>query len=216
LKTPKKLKIKPPQEKETQTDSISKPKKSKKKEEKPATEPSKPTVQETPEEAHEKMQKTILFLRHRLQKGFLSRDKPPEESEMPGMHQHMKTLENYSDLDGSIIKTTKINKVLKAIIKLGTIPREHEFSFKKRSQDILTGWGKQLEETATTLAATPVTTNGVKEEHKDKQAEESKAVESTETATETLAVEEPKKEETAPKTESKAEEPVASVEPTAA
>jgi hypothetical protein len=172
-------------------------------------------VQETPEEAQEKMQKTILFLRHRLQKGFLSRDKPPEESEMPGMHQHMRTLENYHDLDGSIIRTTKINKVLKAIIKLATIPREHEFSFKKRSQDILTSWGKQLEEPATTpaAAAAPVTTNGVKE----KPVEEATPAEATEKRIEALAIDEPAKEETpaeTPAAESKPEDPVASVETT--
>jgi hypothetical protein len=220
LKTPKKIKIKPPQEKETPADSASKPKKSKKKEEKPpAEETPKPVIQETPEEAHEKMQKTILFLRHRLQKGFLSRDKPPEESEMPGMHQHMKTLENYNDLEGSIIKSTKINKVLKAIIKLGTIPREHEFQFKKRSQDILNSWGKQLDEGNATPGAAPTpTTNGVKDE--------AKPATSNGTPAETPAAEESKREDKpadtpapeASKTEegSKPDEPVASVEPTAA
>ena len=222
LKTPKKIKIKPPQDKETPAaDSASKPKKEKKKKEEkvaPKEEP-KPAPVETPEEAHEKMQKTILFLRHRLQKGFLSRDKPPEESEMPGMHTHMKTLENYSDLDGSIIKSTKINKVLKAIIKLGTIPRESEFQFKKRSQDILTSWGKQLDEAAGTPAAAPTpTTNGVKDDEKEKPAD------STATPTETPAPasEAPKKDETpvdapAPAAEEKKpEEPAAPVEPTVA
>jgi hypothetical protein len=217
LKTPKKLKIKPPQEKEALADSASKPKKIKK--EKPSAEPVKPVVQETPEEAHEKMQKTILFLRHRLQKGFLSRDKPPEESEMPGMHQHLKTLENYSDLDGSIIRTTKINKVLKAIIKLATIPREHEFQFKKRAQDILGRWGKQLEEPAATPAAPPAATNGTKDEDKEKPSEETKQAESTEKPAEAPAVEEPKKDEIpaeAPAADSKPEKPAASVDPATA
>lgn len=221
LKTPKKIKIKPPQEKsDTPADSASKPKKEKKpktpKEEKPKEEAPKPVVKETPEEAHEKMQKTILFLRHRLQKGFLSRDKPPEESEMPGMHEHMKTLENYNDLDGSIIKSTKINKVLKAIIKLGAIPREAEFSFKKRSQDILTSWGKQLEEApaaGTPAAATPApTTNGV---INGETKTEEKPAEKTETPA--PATEGAKKDDTSAAPEaSKPAEPAAAVAPPAA
>jgi len=222
LKTPKKIKIKPPQEKETPAaDSATKPKKEKKrKEEKvaPAAEAPKPVPQETPEEAHEKMQKTILFLRHRLQKGFLSRDKPPEESEMPGMNTHMKTLENYSDLDGSIIKTTKINKVLKAIIKLHTIPRDSEFHFKDRSQAILSSWGKQLDESAATPAVATPTANGVKEDEKEKP------VESTATPAETPAptTEAPKKDDTPVDTsepaaeEKKPEEPAAVAEATTA
>jgi hypothetical protein len=224
LKTPKKIKIKnksAEDEKTPAVDSASKPKKAKKKtekeekEEKPvaAASPVKPVVPETPEEAAEKMQKTILFLRHRLQKGFLSRDKPPEDGEMPAMHQHMRTLENYNDLDGSIIRSTKINKVLKAIIKLGTIPREHEFQFKKRSQDILTSWGKQLDEAAagTPAAATPAaapTTNGVNGEEK-KDAETNGATVVTDlkkddvTAATSALTEE----------EKKTGEPAASVEP---
>ncbi len=42
-----------------------------------------PVVEEkplTPEEQLEKKQKEILFLRHKLQKGFLTRDQPPKEN----------------------------------------------------------------------------------------------------------------------------------------
>lgn len=224
MKTPKKIKIKNKNAEEENTpaaDSASKPKKAKKKVEKeekvekpasPAS-PVKPVVVETPEEAAEKMQKTVLFLRHRLQKGFLSRDKPPEDGEMPAMHQHMRTLENYNDLDGSIIKSTKINKVLKAIIKLGTIPREHEFGFKKRSQDILTSWSKQLDETATgtptvaTPAAAP-TSNGVNgEEKQEAETNGTTVVTDLKKDDATAAASAPTEEE------KKAEEPAAVVEP---
>lgn len=53
-------------------------------------------------------------------------------------------LETYADLEVSIIRVTKINKVLKAIIKLPSIPRDEEFNFKKRSHDLLATWNKIL------------------------------------------------------------------------
>ena len=86
-------------------------------------------------------------------------------------------LENYPDLEGSIIKTTKIHKVLKAMIKLPSIPLDEEFKFKERSMKLLNKWN----ETLSNDAATPVadkeenkadsaapTTNGTAAESNDK------------------------------------------------
>jgi hypothetical protein len=87
---------------------------------------------------------TVLFLRHKLQKGFLSRDQAPQESEMAAMSNYIKKLEGYGDLEASIIRTTKINKVLKALIKLNTIPKDEEFNFKGRSVELLSKWTKLL------------------------------------------------------------------------
>lgn len=53
-------------------------------------------------------------------------------------------LEGYPDLEGSIIRTTKIHKVLKAMIKLGSIPLDEEFRFKTRSSDLLGKWNEIL------------------------------------------------------------------------
>ena len=53
-------------------------------------------------------------------------------------------LEGYPDLEGSIIRTTKIHKVLKAMIKLHSIPLDGEFQFKKRSHDLLDKWTTTL------------------------------------------------------------------------
>lgn len=54
-------------------------------------------------------------------------------------------LETYSDLEVSIIRKTKIHKVLRMIIKLNSIPREEEFHFRQRAMDILSNWKNVLD-----------------------------------------------------------------------
>ncbi|KDB23418.1 hypothetical protein H109_04703 [Trichophyton interdigitale MR816] len=98
-----------------------------------------------PQEAKAKREKEILYLRYKLQKGFLTRDQAPEESEMELMSTYINKLEAYTDLEVSIIRSTKINKVLKAIIKLPTIPKEEEYNFRGRSVQILSKWKQLLE-----------------------------------------------------------------------
>ncbi|KAI9687046.1 MAG: hypothetical protein M1822_002456 [Bathelium mastoideum] len=92
----------------------------------------------------EKRRKTVLYLRHRLQKGFLAREAPPKEEEMEIMHEFFTQLEGYADLELSILKATKIHKVLKAILKLASIPKEEEYKFMDRSNRLLQGWNKVL------------------------------------------------------------------------
>lgn len=60
------------------------------------------------------------------------------------MSEYILKLENLPDLEVSIIRATKINKVLKAIIKMDSIPKEDEFNFKSRSQALLDQWNKIL------------------------------------------------------------------------
>ncbi|KAH8815114.1 hypothetical protein F5884DRAFT_164774 [Xylogone sp. PMI_703] len=98
----------------------------------------------TAEQKSEKKKKEILFLRHKLQRGLLTRDQEPKEEEMKQMSEFVTKLEGYADLEVSIIRATKINKVLKAILKLNQIPKEEEFQFKKRSQTLLDKWNKLL------------------------------------------------------------------------
>lgn len=89
----------------------------------------------------------------------LTRDQEPKEEEMKQMSEFVTKLEGYADLEVSIIRGTKINKVLKAILKLNHIPKEEEFKFKSRSQTLLDKWNKLLaSEQGTPAAAT--TTNG--------------------------------------------------------
>jgi outer membrane biosynthesis protein TonB len=104
-------------------------------------------------------QKEVLYLRHKLQRGLLTRDQQPQESEMEQMSEYVTMLENLKDLEVSIIRGTKINKVLKAMLKLESIPREEEFHFKDRSQVLLDKWNKLL--TAEPTAPAAESTNGV-------------------------------------------------------
>lgn len=60
------------------------------------------------------------------------------------MSDYVTKLEGFPDLEVSIIRATKINKVLKAILKLDNIPKEDEFKFKPRSQVLLDKWNKLL------------------------------------------------------------------------
>jgi hypothetical protein len=139
----------------------------------------------TPEEKRQRKEKEILYLRHKLQKGFLTRDQPPKEDvspthhcnsalylswsnmvsqEMENMSDYIKKLEGYEDLEGSIIRSTKINKVLKAVNKLPHIPKDEEHNFRKRSVDLLAKWNKIIASEPDAASATPAATNGVSKE----------------------------------------------------
>ena len=140
----------------------------------------------------------MLFLRHKLQKGFLSRDQAPQESEMAAMSNYIKKLEGYGDLEAGIIRTTKINKVLKALIKLNTIPKDEEFNFKGRSVELLSKWTKLLgtdggdENGAGPSSAVEKeekpTTNGLHKDEKEPEATDKPADASAEVAETTEAV----------------------------
>lgn len=67
---------------------------------------------------------------------------------MPLMSDHISKLEKHANLEVSIIRKTKIHKVLKAIVKLNSIPKDEEFHFKRRSMDILSQWKNVLESDA--------------------------------------------------------------------
>lgn len=158
--------------------SAAKPKKAKKKASddgaQTLAQPEEPPM--TEEERLAKREKQVLYLRHRLQKGFLSRDSAPKDEDMEGMSGYLRDLEAHGDLEAEVIKKTKVHKVLKAIIKLNSIPQEDVHKFKQRSSDLLTKWGGALasadtEGANTTPAAEPAT-NGVK--HEDVKSEPSK------------------------------------------
>ncbi|KAI0200104.1 hypothetical protein F4808DRAFT_178036 [Astrocystis sublimbata] len=131
------------------------------KKEKEAAAPKEPEL--TPEERRARKEKEILFLRHRLQRGLLPREGSPVPEDMKQVSDFLAKLETFPDLDVSIIRATKINKVLKAILKLETIPKEDEFQFKPRSQTLLDKWNILLASDAapSATALTPANTNGV-------------------------------------------------------
>ncbi|KAL4888656.1 hypothetical protein BDV59DRAFT_196274 [Aspergillus ambiguus] len=186
-------------------------------------EPKEPAKEVSQEEAKEKKQREILFVRHKLQKGFISRDKPPNEEEMTTMSTYFSKLEKYSELEVSIIRQTKINKVLKMIVKLSSIPRDEEFQFRQRAINLLSKWKTLLD--ADTTAEDKPKANGVqKEESVDTPApaetegekeEEPKAAAPAESQDEKMTdadAAEPAKED-AEKTAPKTEEPAAEEKP---
>ncbi|KAG9245713.1 hypothetical protein BJ878DRAFT_337988 [Calycina marina] len=161
----------------------------------------------SPEEKRQKKEKEILFLRHKLQKGLLSKDQTPKEDEMKQMAEFVTKLEGYADLEVSIIRATKINKVLKAIIKLSSIPKEEDYNFKSRSQTLLDKWntllasdtpsaatngGEDAHADADDNAAAPKTINGVKDEEKVEDEVKEDEEEKTEVKAEAAADEESK------------------------
>lgn len=142
----------------------------------------------------------MLFLRHKLQKGFLARDVEPQEDEMPQMNTYIKKLEAYDNkLEVSIIRNTKINKVLKALVKLNTIPKDEEYHFRERAVKLLGVWNPLLgaepadDKPAKDEKASPTTTNGVHKETEkeiEKETDEKVEKEVEEPAENTLSTEE--------------------------
>lgn len=155
---------------------------------------------------------TVLYLRHRLQKGFLSRDQAPKDEDMANMADYLKQLEAHEDLEAEVIKKTKVHKVLKAIIKLDNIPKEEEHNFKRRSTELLNKWVGALasvEGEPGSTAAAPAT-NGVKgdDEKSESAKAETPAVEKKDESKEE-ATEETKQEANAESTEEAPAEPSA-------
>lgn len=124
----------------------------------------------TEEEKLAQREKAVLYLRHRLQKGFLSRDSAPQESEMATMAEFFSQLESYENLEASIIRLTKIHKVLKAIVKLASVPRDSDFSFKKRSAALLEVWNRRMEADGEAAPPSAVEEKKAPETNGDKEA----------------------------------------------
>lgn len=99
---------------------------------------------------------------------------------MKQMSEYVNKLEGYADLEVSIIRATKINKVLKAILKMNAIPKEEEFQFKSRSQSLLDKWNKLLASEPAPPASAEITANGTSEESKTHIETENGATENDE------------------------------------
>jgi hypothetical protein len=93
----------------------------------------------------------VLYYRHKLQKGLLSPESRPTGSKMDEMVSYLAILEDeYQELEASIIRNTKIAKVLKIITKLTGIPRDEELKFRERCHALLGIWTKILNDAADT------------------------------------------------------------------
>jgi hypothetical protein len=91
---------------------------------------------------------------------------------MVNMADYLRQLEAYEDLEGKIIRETKVYKVLKAIIKLDNIPQEELHNFKQRSSALLNKWNLALAAADSESAdkTTPAATNGVKADDEKSQS----------------------------------------------
>lgn len=165
-------------------------------------------------------QKEVLYLRYKLQRGLLSKESPPKEEDMKQMSDFVTMLENFPDLEVSIIRDTRINKVLKQVLKLPSIPRESEFNFKSRSQALLDKWNKVMatDGTPTEANAAANGVNGTSEppaDQKDGEAEVDKDEKSPEDKKETekteKSSEEPIKTDAPEEAEAKEKEPAEKV-----
>lgn len=90
------------------------------------------------------------------------------------LEEHLRALEQYENLEPQIIKETKVNKLLKVIIKAPNIPRDAEFKFKERCQKLLNTWTQFLsaEEDKTPVPVSNGVTNGKTEENKEEPKED--------------------------------------------
>ncbi len=102
---------------------------------------------------------------------------------MNDMNGYFVQLESQADLDVQTIRATKINKVLKAILKLESIPKDEEYHFKDRSSALLNDWNKLLSatgaadgdaavETPTTAEAPKPAMNGTSHDDEATKSEE--------------------------------------------
>ena len=104
------------------------------------------------------------------------------------MSDFLSELETYPDLEGSIIRTTKIHKVLRQMLKLPSIPLDEEFHFKARSVDLLAKWNETLsndpngggagdkdDEAKPEASITAPTTNGESSKEVEEQADDGEA-----------------------------------------
>lgn len=127
---------------------------------------------------------------------------------MATMSNFFSKLEAHSDLEVSIIRATKINKVLKMIVKLNTIPKDEEYHFRRRAIDILAKWKNLLESDTTPAPAkeSKPTANGVHKEDEGDESVDGKASVETPTKTEKTDTEEKETTEEKPAKEESAAE----------
>jgi hypothetical protein len=151
----------------------------------------KPADEEPVTEAEklERREKAVLYLRHRLQKGFLMRDQEPKEEEMATMDDFFNQLEAYTNLEPAIIRGTKIYKVLRGVVKLSSIPKEEEYQFKKRSNDLLASWHEALGSKGDEKEDEKVEDNSEKAEKPEETVEKAESKEPTEAPSNTEAAE---------------------------
>jgi hypothetical protein len=106
------------------------------------------------------------------------------------MSSFLEKVEGYAEIEGAILRATKIHKVLKAMMKLDSIPMDETYQFTSRSQKLLGRWNKVLaDEPAPSDKDAEKKSDGGAGEEKDaeKSADKAKSDEKAEAATEPVA-----------------------------
>lgn len=85
----------------------------------------------------------VFFIRYRLQRTMLSREQLAQEEDIPAVSDEVKWLEDHH-IDADIVRRTKINKVLKTILKLNSIPRDDEFDIRARFGKLIENYTEML------------------------------------------------------------------------
>jgi hypothetical protein len=98
----------------------------------------------TQAECLEKREKAVLHLRYQLQRYFLSQNYSAKEEGMSAMDELLGQLEGNGDLEPSIIRNTKVRKILRSISRPASITKDEEFGFKRRSAKLVEIYDKRL------------------------------------------------------------------------
>lgn len=94
--------------------------------------------EESRKRAWDNKYKTVMYLRHKLQKTLLSRDEP-KGAELEELPSHLEKLDGI-DVDAAILRETKIGKVLVRVNKLDNIPNDDKLGIKAYVTKLLTKW----------------------------------------------------------------------------
>ncbi|KAI9830789.1 MAG: hypothetical protein M1826_004423 [Phylliscum demangeonii] len=130
----------------------------------------------SPEVLRERKENQIRLLRHQLQRAFLMRDQAPKEEDMKKSSEDLARLETYQTLEGSIIRATKVNKVLKGIVRLATIPKDEEFRFRHRAFQLLQAWNQSTDDVHVEGGANGTSKGGAGEAKADAMSDDGEEV----------------------------------------
>lgn len=110
-----------------------------------------------PESPLERKTREILFIRHKIQRGFLTPLEGPGDGEMADLADLLTQLEGFDDLEAQVVSATKIHKVMRALINKPDLPRDQEISIRSRAYALLDEYNLTLLAGNDELTTTSVT-----------------------------------------------------------
>lgn len=84
--------------------------------------------------------------RHKLQKTFLSHNRSPRAEDMPSIDALFTTVESYDKITIEYLQFSKIGKVMRhiAVLSDAKVPRDAEFKFRERAEQLVKKWQQIL------------------------------------------------------------------------